>query len=327
MVAGSDVSPTGRDYGHFRAIMAAEANAAISGAWNAGASGKALWGVGIVAALLTAYYMSRQVFLVFFGSPRWAGEAADGEAHEAREAAEETELKGEELGEATVSEGHAPQPHESPWLMTAPLVVLAVLAAVGGGLNLPFTSDTLALEHWLEPVFEDALHHSDASSSLKVQLALVAVVVIAAGLTLFLQRTDFGLGVLAFVRLDAERSLEQAPGAGVEIFEHAAVENDAGGIALAPLDAQGAAIGQHNVPNGKDVTRLGTGMDREGPVLPSGFSYFASGSGRSWKCTTSGFVPLPPSISHGVRSPLVVHRPRPFQPAFGSSMRPSRPLA
>src|SRR5204862_540420 len=36
---------------------------------------------------------------------------------------------------------------------------------------------------------------------------------------------------------------------------------------------------------------------------------------------------LPPSFSHGVRSPFVLHRPRPFQPAFGSSMRPSKPLA
>ena len=55
-------------------------------------------------------------------------------------------------------------------------------------------------------------------------------------------------------------------------------------------------------------------------------SYLASGSGRTWKCTTSGFVPLPPSLSHGVRSPLGTHRPRPFQPAFASSMRPSKPF-
>src|SRR5437016_11602019 len=40
-----------------------------------------------------------------------------------------------------------------------------------------------------------------------------------------------------------------------------------------------------------------------------------------------GFMPLPPSTCHGARSPLEVHRPRPFQPAFGSSMRPSSPLA
>jgi hypothetical protein len=53
----------------------------------------------------------------------------------------------------------------------------------------------------------------------------------------------------------------------------------------------------------------------------------ASGSGRSWKCTAMGFLPLPPSMSHGARSPLVVHRPRPFQPALASSIRPSNPLA
>ena len=55
--------------------------------------------------------------------------------------------------------------------------------------------------------------------------------------------------------------------------------------------------------------------------------YFASGSGRTWICTASGRAPLPSSFSQGVRSPLALHRPRPFQPAFGSSMRPSRPLA
>src|SRR5581483_4854544 len=39
-----------------------------------------LWGVGVVTALLTAYYMTRQVALVFFGRPRFAEEgAADGE--------------------------------------------------------------------------------------------------------------------------------------------------------------------------------------------------------------------------------------------------------
>lgn len=37
VVAGTDVSPTGRDYAHFRSIMAAETNAAIDGAFEAGA--------------------------------------------------------------------------------------------------------------------------------------------------------------------------------------------------------------------------------------------------------------------------------------------------
>ncbi len=42
-------------------------------------------------------------------------------------------------------------PHESPWLMTLPLVVLASLAAVAGLLNLPFSSSTKRLDLWLEP--------------------------------------------------------------------------------------------------------------------------------------------------------------------------------
>src|SRR5712672_1731501 len=53
----------------------------------------------------------------------------------------------------------------------------------------------------------------------------------------------------------------------------------------------------------------------------------ARGSGRTWNLTTLGRVPLPVSMWNGVRFPLVVHRPRPFQPAFGSSMRPSIHLA
>src|SRR5207245_2385461 len=63
------------------------------------------------------------------------------------------------------------------------------------------------------------------------------------------------------------------------------------------------------------------------PSLFSRSRHFASGSGRSWKCTASGFEPLPFSINHGARSPLELHNPRPFQPAFGSSIRPSKPLA
>jgi len=44
----------------------------------------------------------------------------------------------------------------------------------------------------------------------------------------------------------------------------------------------------------------------------------ASGSGRTWMCTARGLEPLPPSFSHGVRSPFVLHSPRPFRPAFGN---------
>ncbi|HET6823213.1 MAG TPA: NADH-quinone oxidoreductase subunit L [Anaerolineales bacterium] len=69
-----------------------------------------------VAAFLTAFYMGRQIWMVFFGEPR----------HEAA--------------------AHA---QESPRVMTVPLVVLAVLSVLGGALNLPFEGFH-NLGHWLE---------------------------------------------------------------------------------------------------------------------------------------------------------------------------------
>ena len=43
--------------------------------WGSGGGpAKVMWGIGLVTALLTAFYMSRQVFMVFFGEPRWNDE-------------------------------------------------------------------------------------------------------------------------------------------------------------------------------------------------------------------------------------------------------------
>ena len=52
-------------------------------------------------------------------------------------------------------------------------------------------------------------------------------------------------------------------------------------------------------------------------------SYLASGSGRSWNRMTLLCVPLPVSMWNGARVLTVEYRPRPFQPPFGSSIRPS----
>ena len=85
----------------------------------------------ILAAVCTAFYMGRQIKMVFFGAPR----------HDAA--------------------AHA---HESAPIMTTPLIILAVLSALGGLLNLPFFAEeayraasaahdygiNLVLEHWLE---------------------------------------------------------------------------------------------------------------------------------------------------------------------------------
>ena len=73
----------------------------------------ALYVVGLVTALLTAYYMTRQVIMVFFGEAHWKDHAEEHGAH--------GEIK----------------PHESPWIMLFPLVVLAGLSIVGGVIQLP----------------------------------------------------------------------------------------------------------------------------------------------------------------------------------------------
>ena len=105
-----------------------------------------LWAVGLVTALLTAYYMTRQVIMVFYGEARW---------HDAHE---EHGAHGDLV------------PHESPWMMITPLVVLAVLSFAGGAINLPFKASTERLAKWLEPVV--GVHETTTA---KLPLALVAV--------------------------------------------------------------------------------------------------------------------------------------------------------
>jgi NADH-quinone oxidoreductase subunit L len=113
----------------------------------------ALWIVGLVTALLTAYYMTRQVIMVFFGEARWHDAHEEHGAH----------------GDHT--------PHESPWLMVLPLGVLAVLSLLGGGLNLPFSHSTERLATWLEPVV-----HPHESDTPKLWLALIATAAAAIGI-------------------------------------------------------------------------------------------------------------------------------------------------
>jgi NADH-quinone oxidoreductase subunit L len=123
------------------------------------ANNRLLWLIGVVTALLTAYYMTRQVIMVFFGEARWHDQAEENGAH----------------GDHT--------PHESPWTMVTPLVVLAGLSIVGGALQLPFSHSTKFLEHWLEPV----IHHSEVSiagswaESNKWLLLVLAVLIAVSG--------------------------------------------------------------------------------------------------------------------------------------------------
>ena len=70
-------------------------------------------------------------------------------------------------------------PHESPWTMTLPLVVLAVLSVGGGIMQLPFAPSLRFLEQWLEPsLFGNEVHLGLGAGMLWV----LAAIAIAGGL-------------------------------------------------------------------------------------------------------------------------------------------------
>ena len=158
-----------------------------------------LWLLLLIGAGLTAFYMTRLVIMTFFGERRWtdghdehAEQAAVAAAVEAGDDAEATEAaEGAVLTDAPAELPHR-HPHESPWQMTLPLVVLAGAAAVAGFMNLPFTSGLKYLEHWLEPSLFGNEHHATSSAGTKWILAFIAIAVglvaITAAFRMFLGR-------------------------------------------------------------------------------------------------------------------------------------------
>jgi NADH-quinone oxidoreductase subunit L len=128
-------------------LAAAFAHGAVRPIWYV------FWGMGMVAALLTAFYMTRLMLYTFHG-PNRTGER------------ERTLL------------------HEAPWGMTGPLLVLGILTVVGGALNVPALFGGAArLERWLEPVTR--LARGDAAGvelAAATEWALVGSAVLVAAL-------------------------------------------------------------------------------------------------------------------------------------------------
>ncbi|MBC7691249.1 MAG: NADH-quinone oxidoreductase subunit L [Methylotenera sp.] len=104
-----------------------------------------LWALGAVTAVMTAFYMTRLFYLTFLGQPRFKEVAGPGKSHAAHDS------HGHD-SHAKPKDG-AIHVHESPLSMTGPLMVLAVLSAVGGLIGIPHMS---WLEKWLEPVIPEA---------------------------------------------------------------------------------------------------------------------------------------------------------------------------
>ena len=110
-----------------------------------------IWFLALCGAGMTAFYMFRQLFMVFFGQCR-----AD---HHTQE--------------------HL---HDSPGVMTLPLVVLAAGAVVAGWIGLPAVFGGSQFAHWLEPVIAHGEHHG--SHAVELGLMGCSIAVAAAGVFL-----------------------------------------------------------------------------------------------------------------------------------------------
>lgn len=124
---------------------------------------KVLWAVAFATAMLTAFYMSRLMFMTFWGKYR-GGHDDHGHGH----------------GHDAHGHGHH-DPHESPAVITIPLVVLATLSLLGGLMNLPhWLVEHGWLHHFLAPVFEPADNVVRFAEGSSMEYILMAVTVAGA---------------------------------------------------------------------------------------------------------------------------------------------------
>ena len=136
-----------------------------------------LYILGVIGAMLTAFYMFRMLYLTFYGKFRGTHE----------------------------QEHHL---HESPSTMTIPLIVLAVLSAIGGLLGIP---ESLGghhwLQHWLEPVFSasNAVAHT-AEIPQGTEMLLMCVSVCAAVLAIIYAYIKYNKNATVPVSDQEERS-------------------------------------------------------------------------------------------------------------------------
>jgi NADH-quinone oxidoreductase subunit L len=122
---------------------------------------KVIWVIVVVAAFMTAFYMFRCLYMTFYGEQKTNPKAKD----------------------------HV---HESPWVITLPLVVLAGLATVGGLIGIPHAIDIAHIGNKLNAFLAPVFHHSQelykieahGSASTEIILMVFSVAVALAGIGL-----------------------------------------------------------------------------------------------------------------------------------------------
>ena len=148
-----------------------------------------LWIIALVAAIVTGVYMTRLIFLTFYGNERWqplpvvSGGADDVAAVDEADddLADSDPTPTVDYGDPVRLPEARHEPHESPTNMTAPILLLAGLAAVIGFLNMPFEGLDF-FDVWLEPSFPDVEVHEPSSFFQGATLEVLAVVLALVGL-------------------------------------------------------------------------------------------------------------------------------------------------
>jgi NADH-quinone oxidoreductase subunit L len=149
---------------------------------------KLLWLVGLITAGLTSFYMFRLWFKTFFGAPRFEeyGPTHIPDLHATHLAAVHASKSSTLTLEAEPEPSHTIHGvHESPWIMTLPLILLAILSIIGGWVGIPAAlGGHNEFEHFLAPVFASA-NVVDipivASHALELTLAAVSLLTAALG--------------------------------------------------------------------------------------------------------------------------------------------------
>ncbi|HEX8711039.1 MAG TPA: NADH-quinone oxidoreductase subunit L [Terracidiphilus sp.] len=129
-------------------------DAILYAAYLQGTSGKVLWAVGVITALLTALYMFRLWYMTFFGS----GPRGSAESERAHGKVEPAVMKSE----------HAGLHHPTPLSMLVPMVILGLLSICGGWIGIEHFGN------YLTPVL-GAMPTAGGSTSLEIILTVIAV--------------------------------------------------------------------------------------------------------------------------------------------------------
>jgi len=127
--------------------------------WKAYQENWIYWLIGLITAFITSFYMFRLLFMTFAGEYRGAQVDSHGKVHTAH---------------GHDSHGHG-EPHESPAVMLAPLLILAFLSIVGG-----LVAIGGRFEHFLMPVFGAAAEAAPEAVSHSTELLLMGLSVLIA---------------------------------------------------------------------------------------------------------------------------------------------------